>query len=224
MKRDFYAELKYSSLLHLAGLLLILIPLWSAPLRKPYLPSMKVDLVGLPDLLKKDVKNANFNQKIEKIITETKKLSLKDAVFSSPTTQTLRKRNQRALDRMQSLEHLESLQEEKFAGNQLSTGSSTKGQVTEDEKSRYNDALIQRIRSHWILPPWIARENLAAQVQITLDARGQLVSLEFIQDSGNLSFDEAIRKTIRQSAPFPIPPEQLVDSLLHEGILLGFPL
>jgi len=225
MQRNFYSELKYSSFFHLLAFFLMILPHFFAPLKKPYVPSMKVDLVGLPEILKKDAKThaqGDFNQKIEKIIAETKNLQVKTASLSAK--QKLEKRNQRALHRIQSLERLESHPEEKLAGNQLSSGSSILGEITDDEKSRYNDAIVHRIRLHWVLPPWIARENLAAQVQMTLNTRGQLASLQFIHSSGNASFDQAIRKTIEESTPFPIPPDSLADSLLHEGILLGFPL
>jgi hypothetical protein len=46
----------------------------------------------------------------------------------------------------------------------------------------------------------------------------------FVRPSGNSQFDDAVRKTLQQSQPFPVPPIEIRPTLAADGILVGFPL
>lgn len=91
-------------------------------------------------------------------------------------------------------------------------------------EASYFDLVRDRLQENWALPVWLARQNHQAQVQLFLDSRGKVKRLLLVKPSGNQNFDEAIRKSIEESEPFPLPPKALQEALATQGILVGFPL
>jgi colicin import membrane protein len=246
-----------------------------------HVPTLKVDLVGLPDVLKKDVvtpKQQQLNQDISEALKKAeqdanrikttkpiplpkeeakqvaktepkakhKEIAKKDEMVVKPSHQahadaksqahpkssdhSLGKKNKRALERLKALAKIQGFKEKAephhlIKGNQISPGSSLSGEAKEALEGSYYDTLKDQFLENWTLPPWLARQkDLTAQVQIQIDAKGNLKGLKFIKPSGNSQFDEAVQKVIHQSEPFPAPPEELRSYLLTVGILMGFPL
>ena len=152
--------------------------------------------------------------------------------LDSKNSHTIARKNKNALDRIKSLtkiqDHSDSdpkgSQPHLIQGNQISPGSSLAGEAIESSETSYHSLLVEHLHQNWNLPPWIARQNLNAQVQVYLDHQGHLKKILLVKSSGNSRFDEAVEKTLNQSQPFPPPPKELVPSLLNDGILLGFPL
>ncbi len=219
-----------------------------------YIPTLRVDLVGLPDILKKDLKpsqKSQFNQDIAQVLkkaerdanrikttkpTPIKELAKKDEMVLKPSLQhdkTVEKRNQKALNRLKALAKIQefrdktdtsSVQHILIKGNQISPGLSLSGDAKEASEAHYYDILRDRLLENWTLPPWIGRQNFDAQVQIYINAQGKLQRLKFLKPSGSSQFDNLIKRTIDLSQPFPFPPQELKTSLLTHGILIGFPL
>jgi TolA protein len=249
---DLSLGLKWSFIGHGAILLLILVQTFVFPGKvSTYIPTLKVDLVGLPDILKKDLALPNqkqLNQEIQKVLkkaeqhtrevkpTKTvKELVQKDEMtlnHKATTEKTVEKKNKRALDRHKALSKIQEFSESEttpqkkvlIKGNKISPGASLSGEAREALEASYLDLLRDRLQENWTLPPWVARQNHAAQVQIYLDAQGHLHHLKFIKASGSAQFDEAVKRAVDASQPFPLPPKDLARSLLVDGILVGFPL
>ena len=265
-ERAFRKNLKASRLIHTLLLLLALLSdYFFKDQAKPYVPSLRVDLVALPDLLKNEVNRAhqkalqkelsqilkNAEQTAQQIQKTQKKTEadtrLKQPVNSSPPAQmalsqrskdrpkaSSYEQNKKAIDRLKLLAKIqdrltadtESTRRKPILmkGNKLSQGSSVAEDARESSEESYFDLLKDKLQENWSLPPWIARQNLSAQVEIRIDARGNLAQIHFVRASGSPQFDDAVKKTIQMSQPFPTPPDEVRLSLQKHGILIGFPL
>ena len=249
---DLSPGLRGSIFLHLFVLLFALIQGFVFPDKPvPYIPSLKVDLVGLPDILKKNT-NSIYKQQFKKEIaevlkkaethkTEPHKAELhKNEMTLSSQTSTLKsqiknreKKNQHALDRIKALNKIQESSNEELLphphtkllkGNKISQGASLSKDAKENSEANYLDLVKDQIQTHWVLSPWLDRQKLSAQIQLYITAEGKLRQIKFVKSSGNPQFDEAIQQILSQSEPFPTPPENVQNELLTHGILVGFPL
>jgi TonB family protein len=229
--------LRISMALHVGAIVFILLKsLFFPSSPTPYIPVLKVDLIGLPDQIKPEPvvppaaqeKSAPVAEK-PAVVAQKDEISLKKNPKPHPTP-VVKKTDEKisnALARIKALERIKSdvsRQSTTHKGNQLSAGSSSTGETRESLAATYYDSVMEMVRSRWALPVWLARQNLQAQVQVHLDSQGRVQNLRWIKNSGNTQFDEAVKKTIMDSEPFAIPPPELKGSLLSQGILLGFPL
>ena len=217
----------------------------------PYIPSLKVDLVGLPSDLKNTVQSAK-RKKLRQEISELLKAAeenlkkaaqakvVKEDLGKSVHTQVIKpkenreSRNQQALNRMRLLSKLKdfsdanseenAVEEKPIRGNQISPGSSLSGEARENAVSGYYDDLRERIQTNWALPAWLARQNLSAQIQLYIDASGRVKNLEWIRSSGIEAFDEGIKRSISESEPFAKVPSEIQNLMITRGVLIGFPL
>lgn len=157
-------------------------------------------------------------------------------------TKDLLKKNQSALARIKSLAKIGALETPTHSakpklsaqasldihmpiyGNKVSAGSSLASDAKESDEENYLDVLRDRLQENWALPIWIARQKLSAQVQVFLDSRGRLQNFRMVRPSGNPQFDDAVRRSIQKSQPFPPPPQSIATSISGVGVLIGFPL
>ena len=264
-REDYSAGLRWSVFLHFALIALVLLKSIVFPGRAvPFIPTLRVDIVGLPDVLKKDLaglpKTSGSLDQIQKALDKAdqelkqakeqakkQEVALKKAdknvekarsdemvLKPKPVSETKarEKKLRGALDRIKALEKIASEVSAKpqaqrgvlIKGNAISHGTSLSGDAKESASASYYDALRSRLQENWALPVWLARQNLSAQVQIFVDARGRLRSFKFLKFSGNAQFDNFVKQSLNESQPYPSPPEELTSSVLVDGILVGFPL
>lgn len=219
----------------------------------PLVPALRVDIVGLPDVLKKDLKNIprtpapETEQKPEPakplpppVVTPPaktpppKEQAEPDEMVLKPTQQQTKAREKKmksALDRIRALEKINDEVNSNnkpsamvVKGNKVSKGSSLSPDAKEAEENSYFDAVRDKLQDNWALPVWLARQQLSAQILVRIDASGHVSGLTFMKPSGNAQFDAAVRKTVSDSQPFPPPPTEIVDSIGSRGVLVGFPL
>lgn len=244
----FWRGLKTSAAVH-AGLTIAVVLATIAIPREPvkFISSIRVDLIGLPDVAKKDIKNfsttddlAKLNERLTEAGKGAKKLLEKpkhpqeDPVPGDTMTmktksgEKIRERNlKNAVDRIKALSSLENdddkpktKQSASLAkGNMLSKGNSLTGSVAVDSNT-YLGRLQAKVKDNWNLPIWLTRQKLTAKIVIFLDSAGGVKSTMFVSDSGNKQFNDYVLRTIESAEPFGPPPSQLVD----RGITLGFPL
>lgn len=216
-----------SAILHIAAIVGFLIYTRVVPPEAmPMIPTLRVDLVGLPDQLKKDLvlpaepapekvepappvakEPAPEKPKAEEMVLKPKKEKETAADRASAM--------KNALKRMKALAKVTE-EDAPIKGNRVSQGSSLDGNAREGEATYY-DRLRTRLQENWALPVWLSRQNLSARVQVQIDAVGRLSGFTFVQRSGNAQFDEAVARTLRDSAPFPRPTGAV-------SVLVGFPL
>ena len=239
---DFSKGLKWSFIFHFVLVLCFLIKSFVFPGKPVFIaPTLRVDIVGLPDLLKKD------KGKLAKTLAEVEKKEAKQIETAAPSKkksdaadpdemvlkpkresgQARQKKLKNALARIKALAKIsesEGKQAGLVKGNIISRGSSLSGDAKEGDQNGYYDVLRERLQENWALPIWIARQKYTAQVQVFIDARGRLRNFRFVKLSGNAQFDDAVKRTLAESQPFPFPPPDLVSQFATDGILVGFPL
>ena len=222
----------------------------------PIPPSLRVDLIGLPDFVKAEQnkwqptpaqeqepeKKPEIAAPVEAptkkevaLPTEKEALAAKEEMVLNPKPSSTAERKQKmksALSRIKALTRINREADTDNAnaapvllkGNVLSSGESSTGAVNENAQMGYFERVRERLQENWELPVWLSRQNYSAQVQIHIDPRGQLRSFQFTKSSGNPQFDDEVKKAIKNSVPYPLPPTGLATAVLTNGILVGFPL
>lgn len=241
----FYAGLRRSVGAH--AVLAIAMVLLSLSLSKPpakFVQSIRVDIVGLPDLKKADLSKvapddmSDLNDKLTEAGKSAKDLlkKAKEApVEKAPAdddAMALKKEKKKeksrkeslksAIDRIKALTAIENevkKQRAQVKGNQVSKGNSMTGEIGTDT-NEYVGRLASKLRDNWNLPVWLTRQKLNAKIVIFLDRAGYVSNTVVAQSSGNKQFDDFCLKTIRMSQPFGPAPDDVVEG----GITLGFPL
>lgn len=217
------------------------------------LPSLKVDLVALPDRKKpeepppvpaapaeapqeaaaqppppakpepREIKTETADK--ADITAEFKTAKKKKKKRPSKKEETAQKKLKQALARIRAIERIKALTApEPAKGNRISKGSSLSGEARSALESTYFDVVLERVRTYWELPKWLRDQNRAAKVMVYLDSQGRLKRFEFVQPSGSEPFDSEVRRTLQAAAPFPVPPGGISSEISKQGILLGFPL
>lgn len=242
MNRGFRMSLVF----HTTIILTVFIKLAFMPSKNLSLPpTLRVDVVGLPDLVKKDlsqvappnpattapkeVPKPAIKTPIEKADPHEMVLNPKKAAEKSADDAKKReKKLKSALDRIKALEKIQGQTDKNktalIKGNRLSQGNSLSADAKESDQSSYYDTVRDKLVDNWVLPVWIMRQKLSAQVQIYIDANGRVRDHRFVRRSGNSQFDDAVEQAIQQSQPFSVPPQSIAQDVLADGILVGFPL
>jgi outer membrane biosynthesis protein TonB len=262
-EQDFSTGLRWSVGVHILLFAFIIVKSLVFPEKFiPIMPTLRVDIVGLPDQIKGERFHmpppASGGTKKEEIpapkVPEPKAVPKPPAkaveraapdemVYKPKSSQPEAKESAKesakerekelksALARIKALSKISADSDDEgpaapalIKGNRISHGTSLSGEAREGAGVTYYETVRDHLQQNWALPVWIARQKLSAQVQIFVDGGGRLRSFKFIKFSGNGQFDDAVKNTVTTSQPYPTPPQQLVSSLLANGILVGFPL
>ncbi len=223
--------IKVSVGIHL-GLLILLylksIVLPSSLNTKEYIPSLRVDLVALPDQKVTDQVTPAMPSAAEEPVKETTKekaTKVKPAVEKGDYSLHKKKKQDRLKSALARIKSLEKIKEgEQIKGNQVMKGSSAKGEAKNSVETTYFDVVLDKIRNEWELPQWLKERNLSAKVLIKIDRRGMITQTHFVKSSGNEQFDAAVKRTLQASAPFPAPPLSILADVSQDGIVFGFPI
>jgi len=77
------------------------------------------------------------------------------------------------------------------------------------ELSFADQSLIGKLKTHieefWLRPPGLRVEELGAVVEVRLKQDGTISSLKVVESSGQLFYDNSIKRAIRKAQPLPIP-------------------
>lgn len=206
---------------------------------RPIPKTLRVDLVGLPQVAKKDLVAPVSKEVQEK---QAKKAAPKAEVETVPNKPNIQpsvqkakhSTTQSALKRLRALERIHQMSEEDAEanetdasqpvyGNRVSKGTSLSGDAREGEET-YLELLRNRLQDHWALPAWLAKKELSAQVKLKVDALGNPIDVTFIKSSGQKDFDRSVRATIQQASPLPRPPKAMLENIRDSGVVIGFPL
>ena len=79
-------------------------------------------------------------------------------------------------------------------------------------KAKYQVALRVAIKRNFILPDIheLKNANIKVKIEIKIDRKGNLMRIKIINSSTNKVFDIFATNTVKNSAPFPIPPRELI--------------
>ncbi|MFN7728652.1 MAG: energy transducer TonB [Bdellovibrio sp.] len=213
-----------------------------------YQSAVRVDLIGLPDkVIPEDLKPASGpapeappadkteeNAKAElptklpktdpdAINLDKNKSKQKDAMAKLKQMSAFEKIQQQELaEERKKLDALAAAKAKQIKGNQISSGSQLSG-ISRLQADNYIGNVERQIRANWVLPQYLAKKNLKAQVRVRFDETGQVLSAQIVKSSGNPTFDEIVIDTVQKSSPVPPPPEKFVRLFNLEGVLFGFP-
>jgi colicin import membrane protein len=82
--------------------------------------------------------------------------------------------------------------------------------------------LEERVRESWVLPEALVRNagTLMVEVRIVIEKDGRVSDTRIEKGSGDVYFDESVRRAIRKASPVPVPPERLRGGEDH--YIVGF--
>jgi colicin import membrane protein len=98
------------------------------------------------------------------------------------------------------------------AGAGIGIGGGSQGTVrVSPEMLEFFRRLEERVRESWVLPEAVARNagKLMVEVRIVIEKDGRVSDTRIEKGSGNVYFDESVRRAIRKASPLPVPPERL---------------
>jgi len=198
-------------------------------------PSIRVDIVDLPDKLTPQVKIAEAPQPLTeqapapvppKPVPEVKKVEVPKKVVSK---QKEISETEAALQRLKALESIEnevkSVNKPKAVqakGQTLSKGNQLKG-LAKLEHDQYISDLESHIKSNWVLPEWMAKSAYKCILRAKFNFRGFVTEVGVVESSGDSQFDQYAIKAVEASNPFPVPPDDLKDLFNARGVTLSFP-
>ena len=153
------------------------------------------------------------------------------ALAAPPKKADFHKTQQSALEKLKALEALDRLAQENEAkeapaapkkGNVLSPGTALRG-LSKVEYETYLADLDKHIKSHWLLPEWLATGGWKARVRVFIDTKGVVIGRDLVRPSGNPEFDEKALQAVDRSSPLPVPPEKFQALVEVKGVIFGFP-
>ncbi|MEW6719391.1 MAG: energy transducer TonB, partial [Thermodesulfobacteriota bacterium] len=71
--------------------------------------------------------------------------------------------------------------------------------------------LEERVRESWAVPEALMRDagKLLVEMRIVIEKDGRVSDARIEKGSGNVYFDDSVRRAIRKASPLPVPPERL---------------
>ncbi len=224
--------LSISFALHLVAIILLALKealLPSDPII--FTPSLRVDLVALPD------------QKINETLTppvepepeprpekptptvekkETRDLTPSQSGLAEINLKKKKEKESRKKKLEQAIRKIRAL--ERIKGNVLSKGSAVSGEAKLSLETSYFDIVLENIRLHWELPRWLQDRPLQARAKIKVAPSGQIILIQITESSGVQAYDLEVKRALQAASPLPEPPEALKGDLLKNGLVLGFPI
>lgn len=190
-------------------------PAEAPPPEKPAAPEPKAEKPAPPkkdDAIKLTPSKDKAKAALDKLKTMAALDKIKDDV-SKERTEAERKR-------------LDALAEKaragaKIKGNILAPGTSLTG-IDRLQHDQYAAAIDHHVKPFWQTPQWLKGKGLKARVLVKFDARGNLISRQLVQGSGNPDFDQSAIETVDRAAPLPAPPEKFVAIASVQGIYVDF--
>lgn len=102
--------------------------------------------------------------------------------------------------------------------NAITQTSSGRQQAQSIVEQQYWGAVAQRVKSFWVLPEMRKWDSsLLAQVVITINKEGEVISIQFDQRSKDPLFDQLVEKTIRSASPMPRFPALMQQETTEIG-------
>ncbi len=78
------------------------------------------------------------------------------------------------------------------------------------------------IKRNWVRLGSESGQVLRAQINIKVDASGNVTTKAITKSSGNTSFDHSIKRAIESSSPLPPPPPAARQDAITDGIIIEF--
>ena len=193
---------------------------------------INIDVVGLPNVLKKDlpllnktVAEAKTPKKEEMVVPDKKaeKNNKKIAEKKSNLIAKVKESVEEEQNYLTKIKIIKGLKEQKGIAGGTSTAS-TGIAVSSDAvpASPYFQTIKEYVRNYWKIPNWINAEGLNTLITLKVAEDGSISDLTVSKASGNAEFDDLAFNSVKNAAPFPPPPISVRETL-ESGVILSFP-
>lgn len=112
---------------------------------------------------------------------------------------------------------------------QVKTNDTGQSQWGSDEGSDIDPALVmyyntikRKISREWSLAKSEYTKALRAKIDVIIDPSGNIIRSTLNSSSGDGSFDDSALRAIKNSAPFPPPPDSIKGEVIREGFTFEF--
>ncbi len=196
-----------------------------------YTPTVRVDLVALPDKPYREMKE--MNEEIQKAQDAIREIKEKKGALQEKEGMKLREKRElkreakSAIERLKALQALEKrLRERKkeveLKGNIVTAGASLPSSGKENVLDEYRSVVSEKIKLRWALPSYLRRERqLSGEIIVFLNPDGSVIRREIVS-SGVQEFDGYMNQALEEALPFPSVPEALRRELRYDGISITF--
>lgn len=184
--------------------------------------SIRVDMVGLPDLpLKKETVEAKKEKPV--LLPEKTKKKTRKKEKDSKQTKDLKKKE---VVKTQKKKKDSPVTKQKInKGNQIAEGAKKGAEILSSQQTAeiniYMAIVIEQVRARYNLPKYLTDHNLTAQIEIRINSNGEMIYKQIASSSNNELFDSQVLKAIENAAPYPPPPDSVKD-LIKDGIIFTF--
>ncbi len=198
-----------------------------------YTPTVRVDLVSLPDKPYREMKEMDEEiQKTQDAIREIKEKRGELTVQEKEGMKLrekieLKREAKSAIERLKALQALEKRlharkKEVERKGNVVTPGASLPSSGKENVLDEYRSVVHEKIKLRWALPSYLRRERqLSGEVIIFLNPEGGIIRKEIVS-SGVQEFDSYMNQALEEALPFPAVPEALQRELRYDGVSITF--
>lgn len=198
-----------------------------------YAPTIRVDLVALPDKPYREMKEMSEEiRKAQDAIQEIKKqkgeltLQQKDELKWQQSIK-LKREARSAIERLRALQAIEkrlksAKKESERKGNVVTAGASLPSMASEKVLDEYRSQVVEKIKLRWALPPYLRKQSeLSGEIVLFLNPDGGIIRREIVT-SGVQEFDSYMNQALEEALPFPSVPEELRRAVRYDGISVTF--
>jgi TolA protein len=192
---------------------------------------INIDVVGLPNVLKKDLPLLNKSVTEEKA-PKKEEMAVLEKKNEKENEKVVEKKNNLIAKVKDSVDQEENyltkikiikgLKQQKGAGGANTTNSGIGVSSDAVQANPYFQTIKEYVKNYWKIPNWINAEGLNTLVTLKISDDGNISDLTISKGSGNPEFDDLALNSVKNAAPFP-PPPIAVRETLESGVILSFP-
>ncbi|OGQ33561.1 MAG: hypothetical protein A3F16_04940 [Deltaproteobacteria bacterium RIFCSPHIGHO2_12_FULL_43_9] len=214
----------------LAGHVIVLfiafgLPYFTFREEKPRFPTVRVELVGLPDL-------RPFEQKEQKTVLKEEKKE-KEVVLKPKNEEVILKSTKQKREEDKRLREVVAKEELSDAISEIAKlnreereieASLNKGNIKSNEEDNidpYKLYLNETIYNNWT-PPIRGKTGEIPRFQMFIGGNGNILRVVMVKTSGSIEYDKSAESAIRKSSPFSLPPHGLQNELEKDGVIIDF--
>lgn len=194
-------------------------------------PALRVDIVSLPDIQKKDLKDLtpslpNPEPPPPEKMEEKKAPERSEIAIKPQVRETINR--MRAVEMIK--EKLAKVDDKKkdappsqpIKGNKVAVGNSLNAPARIDASS-WNAHVLSLANSLWELPPHLkSQKRLYAVAILYVGANGMVLNAIIEKSSQNIEYDGQVKNVITQLTQLPPPPEDIAAIVRTRGVVLRF--
>lgn len=188
--------------------------------------SIRVDMVGLPDLPSKKEITKEKKEKPVLLPKKPKELKKKEKQKhrSQDPKKTKESKKKKQTETQKKKKTSPDSEKEITKGNRLSEGAKKGEEILSSQQmsdiNAYMMVVKEKITANWNLPSYLTDIRLTAQIEIRINNQGEMIYKQIVLSSGNELFDSYVLKAIENAAPY-LPPPASVRNLIQDGIIFN---